>query len=175
MFARVALELPVPTEFTYAVPERLLEQLKPGQRVRVPFRTSTRVGYVVALEPTTDREETRDVTGVVDAEPLVPPDLLELARWISGYYTCSLGEALQAMLPGGVRRQRPKVRCVVRTGEGTDKAGGYAIQGIAAYFVERIEGSYANVVGLPLCEVIRALQAHNLLGACPVESAQPTA
>ena len=119
MFARVALELPVPTEFTYSVPERLREQLKPGQRVRVPFRTSTRVGYVVALEPTTDREETRDVTGVVDAEPLVPPDLLELARWISGYYGCSLGEALQAMLPGGVRRQRPKVRCVVRTGTGT--------------------------------------------------------
>ena len=119
MFARVALELPVPTEFTYAVPERLLEQLKPGQRVRVPFRTTTRVGYLVALEPTTDREQTRDVAGIVDEEPLVPPDLLELARWIAGYYGCSLGEALQAMLPGGVRRRQPKVRCVMHTGTGT--------------------------------------------------------
>jgi primosomal protein N' (replication factor Y) len=118
VYARVALELPVPTEFTYAVPERLEAQLKPGQRVRVPFRTTTRIGYLVALEPTTDVEQTRDVAGVVDAEPLVPPDLLELARWIAGYYGCSLGEALQAMLPGGVRR-RPKVRCVVRTGTGT--------------------------------------------------------
>jgi septum formation protein len=43
-------------------------------------------------------------------------------------------------------------------GEGRDKAGGYAIQGRAAIFVERIDGSYTNVVGLPLCEVVVALR-----------------
>jgi septum formation protein len=47
----------------------------------------------------------------------------------------------------------------VATGEGDDKAGGYAIQGRAAAFVSRIEGSYANVVGLPVCEVVEALAA----------------
>ena len=45
------------------------------------------------------------------------------------------------------------------TGEGDDKAGGYAVQGRAAAFVSRIEGSYANVVGLPVCEVVAALDA----------------
>lgn len=38
------------------------------------------------------------------------------------------------------------------TGEPHDKAGGYAIQGLAAVFVSRVEGSYSAVVGLPLCE-----------------------
>jgi septum formation protein len=46
----------------------------------------------------------------------------------------------------------------VKHGEGTDKAGGYAIQGTASGFVTRIEGSYTNVVGLPAAEVIVALR-----------------
>jgi primosomal protein N' (replication factor Y) len=77
MFARVALDLPVPTEFTYSVPEKLRDGLRLGQRVRVPFRTTTRIGYLVGLDATTDVEKTRDIAGVVDKEPLVPPDLLE--------------------------------------------------------------------------------------------------
>ena len=43
------------------------------------------------------------------------------------------------------------------TGEPTDKAGAYAIQGYAAQFIPRIEGSYSNVVGLPLHETIELL------------------
>ncbi|HEY6529740.1 MAG TPA: Maf family protein [Cellvibrionaceae bacterium] len=46
-----------------------------------------------------------------------------------------------------------------RTGEPQDKAGGYAIQGSGAMFVERIEGSYSNVVGLPLYETAQLLRA----------------
>ncbi len=44
------------------------------------------------------------------------------------------------------------------TGEPTDKAGSYAIQGLAAVFVERIEGSYSGVMGLPLFETGELLQ-----------------
>ncbi|WP_207883619.1 nucleoside triphosphate pyrophosphatase [Pseudomonas sp. 30_B] len=43
------------------------------------------------------------------------------------------------------------------TGEPHDKAGGYAIQGLAAVFVSRVEGSYSAVVGLPLCETAALL------------------
>ena len=55
----------------------------------------------------------------------------------------------------------------VATGEGVDKAGAYAIQGVGSFAVRRIEGSYANVVGLPVCEVILALRRAGQLGAFP--------
>ncbi len=45
----------------------------------------------------------------------------------------------------------------IKTGEPLDKAGAYAIQGGAAGMVRKINGSYSNVVGLPLCEVIEAV------------------
>ena len=43
------------------------------------------------------------------------------------------------------------------TGEPFDKAGAYAVQGLGSFLVKRIEGSYTNVVGLPVCEVIEYL------------------
>ena len=45
----------------------------------------------------------------------------------------------------------------VATGEPMDKAGGYAIQGLAAAFITRVEGSYSGVVGLPLAETAALL------------------
>ena len=54
--------------------------------------------------------------------------------------------------------QGPDVlRAYVETGEPLDKAGSYAVQGIGAFMVERIEGSYSNVVGLPVDKVIKYL------------------
>ena len=49
------------------------------------------------------------------------------------------------------------------TGEPIGKAGAYAIQGIAARYIPRIEGSYSNVVGLPLYETVQLLQTVKVL------------
>lgn len=51
-----------------------------------------------------------------------------------------------------------EIDAYVATGCPRDKAGAYAIQGGAAYMVERISGSYTNVVGLPLAEVVKVLR-----------------
>ncbi|MGB7576010.1 MAG: Maf family protein [Thermodesulfobacteriota bacterium] len=50
-----------------------------------------------------------------------------------------------------------EIEWYVQTGEPFDKAGGYAVQGIGAFMIESIRGSYTNVVGLPLCELIQTL------------------
>jgi len=52
-----------------------------------------------------------------------------------------------------------EIRRYVGTGEPMDKAGAYAIQGLGSRFVYRIDGSYTNVVGLPIPTVVRLLEA----------------
>jgi septum formation protein len=74
---------------------------------------------------------------------------------------------------GSLRAERGDTGAVARTlaaevsayvalGEGIGKAGGYAIQGKAALFVERIEGDYTNVVGLPLALTGRMLEGYGV-------------
>ncbi|MFO0570816.1 MAG: Maf family protein [Polyangiaceae bacterium] len=60
-----------------------------------------------------------------------------------------------------------EVRAYAATGEGLDKAGAYAAQGIGTFLIQRIAGSYTNVVGLPAAEVILDLVALGLLARFP--------
>ena len=53
------------------------------------------------------------------------------------------------------------------SGEGLDKAGAYAAQGLGAFLVESVSGSYTNVVGLPVCELVSDLQALGLFEGFP--------
>ena len=61
-----------------------------------------------------------------------------------------------------------EIAAYVRHGEGRDKAGGSAIQGLGMFAVTRIDGSYTNVVGLPAAEVVAALRRVGLLRSFPV-------
>ena len=67
---------------------------------------------------------------------------------------------LRAASPSEIRRY-------AASGEGLDKAGAYAAQGLGAFLVERVHGSYSNVVGLPASEVVQDLMKLGLLGEYP--------
>ena len=58
------------------------------------------------------------------------------------------------------RLSRAEIQAYLASGEWQGKAGGYAIQGLAGAFVERLVGSYSNVVGLPLAETAALLAGH---------------
>lgn len=60
---------------------------------------------------------------------------------------------------------RNELEAYLSVGESMDKAGAYAVQGVGGYLVETINGSYTNVVGLPLCQVVEMMQE---LGATDV-------
>lgn len=56
-----------------------------------------------------------------------------------------------------------EIRSYVASGEPMDKAGGYAIQGLFAPFISRIEGDYYNIVGFPVSEVYRILKLEKII------------
>jgi len=69
-----------------------------------------------------------------------------------------------------VQLSREMCEAYLATDEPWDKAGGYGIQGLAGAFVSAIEGSYSNVVGLPLAQTWRMLSARGIAGALEVPS-----
>ncbi len=98
-FVEVALPVPVRRAFTYRVTGTAPA---PGTRVLVPFRNRKLVGWV--LGEGAEVRGVRDVAAVLDADPSVGPELMELARWIAGYYVASPGIVLRTMLPARMAR-----------------------------------------------------------------------
>jgi septum formation protein len=125
-----------------------------------------------------------DTVVLLDGEILVKPaddrESADMIRRLSGRaHTVATRYALSAASGQShvetVRTQvwfrrlgEAQIERYVASGEGRDKAGAYGIQGIGAMLVERIEGDYANVVGLPICAVIQAMERLELITACPM-------
>jgi|WetSurMetagenome_2_1015567.scaffolds.fasta_scaffold21182_1 primosomal protein N' (replication factor Y) (superfamily II helicase) len=118
-FVAVALPLGLDRTFTYAVPEAMRGLVRPGQRLVVPFGRGNRMitGWAVRGIETTDLEEVKAVVEIVDPEPLLTPDLLDLAIWMSRYYVTPIGQVFEAILPAAVKKGAgfKTVQLVVRT------------------------------------------------------------
>lgn len=95
-YAEVALPLPLPWPCYYVVPPELCEAAQPGRLVLAPLGTQERVGCVVATftDPPVENRSLRPILRAVTPGFQVDPPLIDLARWISDYYLCDLGETL---------------------------------------------------------------------------------
>ena len=108
VYVVVALPVPVRKNFTYRLPESFSRLVKRGARLLVPFGNRTLTGYAVGFmdrlvgELELDPSAVRDAAELVDPEPLISEEILQLAEWASDYYLASLGEMLKASLPAGI-------------------------------------------------------------------------
>lgn len=103
-FAEIAVALPVDRLFHYAVPKELSDQIAVGKRVYAPFQNRTVVGYVVGFSDKADVKDVKDIAGVIDKEPILSDEMLKLTKWIKDNYFCSWGEAIEAAIPGGIKK-----------------------------------------------------------------------
>jgi len=115
LYADVVLPIPVDHPFTYEVPPSLEERAAVGMRAVVPVQKRTETGYIIAIGTPPGScggcpsLKIRPLIDLPDPYPIFSDEMLELCRWMSDYYCCSLGEALQCAVPAGLR-VRSKMR-----------------------------------------------------------------
>jgi primosomal protein N' (replication factor Y) len=121
-FVEVVLPVPIRRAFTYRIPEKSRNSIKIGARLRLPFGRRDLVGYAVGLlnelpaEADVDESKLKDVIEILDDDPLITREILDLTKWTADYYASFWGEMLKASLPAGINSEkvRPKMRKAVR-------------------------------------------------------------
>lgn len=95
----------LPKLYTYSVPSELAQQVMPGVRVVVQLGKKKLYSAIVHSVHGNAPEayQTKDIVQVIDSEPLVHHEQLQLWSWISTYYMCTLGEVMKAALPSGLK------------------------------------------------------------------------
>lgn len=101
MFAEIIIPLSLPKNYTWAIPESLLESVKPGVRVEVNLGKNKKYAGIVKkiLSEKPAFIEAKDIIHVLDNEPVVLEPQLKLWEWMAQYYMCSEGEVMAAALP----------------------------------------------------------------------------
>ena len=158
-------------------PANIDEQVKPAEAPHAyALRMAQEKAHAVAKHHINEqiRIVSADTSVILDGQILGKPESEAQAYEMLSHLSGRSHEVLTGVCVLDVQHQREhsfvsetrvhftqlspeRIWAYIRTGEPMDKAGAYGIQGRAASFVSRIEGSYTNVVGLPLCETIEAL------------------
>src|SRR5215831_13593000 len=107
-FAQVAVPVHLRKVFTYRLPPSMQRSAQIGSRVMVQLGTKPVAGYIVALMPrlrsgtSLVESEIKEVQELLDADPPLTPEVLEITRWVAEYYAAPWGEVMRAALPAGI-------------------------------------------------------------------------
>src|SRR5215203_4803044 len=111
MYAEIIIPLALPKNYTWEIPEKLLETLRPGCRVEVNLGKSKKYAGIVKLihndAPTSF--EAKEILNVLDAEPVIQAYQLKFWEWLAKYYMCTEGEVMAAALPAHFKLSRETI------------------------------------------------------------------
>jgi primosomal protein N' (replication factor Y) len=106
MYADVILPLILPEALTYSVPDELIEDVKVGCGVVVFVKNKMYSAIVQKIYEDTPKPFTvKPIISLIDKKPAVNRQQLDLWKWIAEYYMCTVGEVMNAALPGGLKLQ----------------------------------------------------------------------
>ena len=142
---RVALDIPLPRLFEYALPDGI--EARVGDRVAVRFGAQQRIGVVIeeGATPEIPPERLKPISAVRDDAPRLPQDWIALMRFLSGYYQRPLGETVISALPPRLRSMKPLPRKVLQQAAhapGARFVPGHALLPAQAQVVERVSSAF---------------------------------
>ena len=100
-YAEIVIPLALPKNYTWLVPEHMLDSVKIGCRVEVNLGKNKKYAGIVKRihNDKPDFFEPKEILNVLDTDPVVYDEQLKLWEWIASYYMCSEGEVMAAALP----------------------------------------------------------------------------
>ena len=146
MIAKIAVSAAtyaIDKPYDYLVPPALADALRPGMRSAVPFGTGNRVsdGIVLALGEREDTQKLKYVLALLDEEPVLDPEFIQLALWMREHYFCTVYDAMRVMLPTGLWFS---LKDVWRLAPGVDREAAYEAAGESAAAQKLVELLLAN-------------------------------
>ena len=127
LVAEIAFPLPLFKTFRYLIPEALKAGIARGSRVKAPFgfRNTLKAGVVVEIAEQTEapKYKLKEIAHLVDPEPLLTDELLDLSLWLSGRFLAPLGEAISAVFPQYLKTLKRPKKTPLPTGEDARRAG----------------------------------------------------
>ena len=143
--------------FDYRIPPALADKVVPGVRVVVPFGGGNRrtEGIVLSLGTAQPGMRLKSIASVLDASPVLSPEMIRLAVWLRERYFCTVYDAVHAMLPAGLWYQMESVYTLCA---GFDRESAYAAAGKSAQEQLVLDAVFAHGGSCPLVDLERLFE-----------------